>query len=204
MSKEKRSRSYSINSESDDSIYSASDLEVQEILGTLKDLNLEKPLKKKGKSENSENLDSVDNNTDIIGTNNDADNSLNESIQNLNYLVGTLSTDIGIKIKSNNETTISLILTECLSIFKDNYNEINNPAIKEKLFMDIANILRRINSKLDNSSSHVIVKDRINEIHNYMLSQLYKGGRRRKKKNSKKTTKRKRKNKRVTKKNKRT
>lgn len=196
MSKDKRTRSYSINSESDDSIYSASDLEVQEILGTLKDLNLEKPLKKKGKSENSENLDYIDNNTH----NNDADNSLNESIQNLNYLVDTLSTDIGIKIKANNETTISLILTECLSIFKDNYNEINNPAIKEKLFKDIANILRRINSKLDNSSSHVIVKDRINEIHNYMLSQLYKGGRRRKKKNSKKTTKRKRKNKRVTKK----
>ena len=69
-----------------------------------------------------------------IDDNNEANKSMNESILNLHYLVDTLSTDIGIKIKTNNESTISLILSECLTIFDDNYHDIDDPILKQKLF----------------------------------------------------------------------
>ena len=207
MSKnKKRSRSKSISSESDSS-YSESDLEIQEILGTLKDLNLDKPLKKKDRSEVPENLSSSISYSNVmrpIDDNNEANKSMNESIQNLNYLVDTLSTDIGIKIKTNNESTIELILSECLTIFDDNYQEIDDPILKQKLFTDIANILRRINYKLNNTPNHNTIRNRIEKIQNHMLKQLQRGGirKRNKKTNKKKTNKRKRKNKRATRKKK--
>ena len=206
MSKnKKRSRTKSISSESDSS-YSESDLEIQEILGTLKDLNLDKPLKKKDRSEVPENLSSstYSNVMRPIDDNNEANKSMNESIQNLNYLVDTLSTDIGIKIKTNNESTISFILSECLTIFDHNYQDIDDPILKQKLFTDIANILRRINYKLNNTPNHNTIRNRIEQIQNHMLKQLQRGGRRKrnKKTNKKKTNKRKRKNKRATRKKK--
>ena len=176
MSK-RRSNTIESNSSSE---YSESDLEIQEILGTLKTLELDKPLKKNKQShEYSPSPEK---------------NDLNESLENLNYLVDTLSTEMGIKIKIYDESNITFILSECLTLFNDNYNLMNNPVSKRNLHSSLLNILNKIKSRLDNSNeTHINIRNRILDIENHMLSKTQIGGKKKKNK-----TKRRGKNKRKT------
>ena len=173
MSK-KRERSNSNNSIESD--YSESDLEIQEILGTLTDLSLDKPLNKKS-NKGTRIIESLPRKM--------SENDINESINNLNSLVDSLFTEIGIRIKSNNESTISIVLTECLTLFDDNYKYIEDSKEKEAFFINIGQILRRIYNNLNNNDANYnIITERINNIHEHMLEQLHKtygGGQRYKK-----------------------
>ena len=176
MSKRIRSNTIESNSSSE---YSESDMEIQEILGTLKTLELDKPLKKNKQSNVSPSLEK---------------NELNEALENLNYLVDTLSTEIGIKIKIYDESNITFILSECLTLFNDNYNLMNDHISKQNLHLSLLNMLNKIKSRLDNSNeTHINIKNKIVDIENHMLSKMQIGGKKKKKK-----TKKRRKNKRKT------